>query len=82
MRRCKIRRSIFLRGIFMDNKTRMEKGMAYRVDDTLAEIMKQNKILVNQFNSVIDPWDFDKLNQGAHKMFGSLGENAWITPPL
>ena len=56
--------------------------MAYKVDDTLAELMKQNKMLLHQFNNVVEPWDFDKLNQVAHKIFGSLGENAWINPPF
>lgn len=66
----------------MDNKTRMEKGMAYKVDETLAELMKQNKMLLHKFNNVVDPWEFEQLIEIAHKMFGALGDNAWINPPF
>lgn len=66
----------------MDNKTRMEKEMAYKVDETLAELMKQNKMLLHKFNNVIDPWEFEQLIEIAHKMFGALGDNAWINPPF
>lgn len=66
----------------MENKTRMEKGMAYKVDETLAELMKQNKMLLHKFNNVVDPWEFEQLIEIAHKMFGALGDNAWINPPF
>lgn len=56
--------------------------MAYRVDDTLAELMKQNKMLLHKFNNVVDPWEFEQLIEIAHKMFGALGDNAWINPPF
>lgn len=66
----------------MDNKTRMEKEMAYKVDETLAELMKQNKMLLHKFNNVVDPWEFEQLIEIANKMFGALGDNAWINPPF
>lgn len=56
--------------------------MAYKVDETLAELMKQNKMLLHKFNNVIDPWEFEQLIEIAHKMFGALGDNAWINPPF
>lgn len=65
----------------MNNKTRMEKEMAYIADDSLVEEMKQNKRLMHAFNTA-DPWDFEKLSDISHKMFGALGKNSWINPPF
>lgn len=65
----------------MDNKTRMENAMAYIVDETLVAEMKQNKRLTHLFNTT-NPWEFEKLDEIGHSIFGSLGKNAWINPPF
>ena len=65
----------------MDNKTRMINEMAYIADETLVAEMKQNKKLMHRFNTT-QPWEFEKLDEIAHSIFGSLGKNAWINPPF
>lgn len=71
----------FWKGSAMDNKTRMESEMAYVVDKTLIEEMKQCKKLTHLFNTT-EPWQSKKLDEIAQQLFGSLGKNSWINPPF
>lgn len=65
----------------MTEQEKMKKGYLWGDDEENMALQARAKSLVNQFNS-LTPEAMDERAELLKKIFGNVGENVWIVPPL
>lgn len=65
----------------MTEQERMKQGYVWQDDDENMSLQAHTKTLVREFNSM-PPEDMEGREALLHKIFGNVGKNVWITPPL
>ena len=65
----------------MTEQEKMKKGYLWGDDEENMALQARAKSLVNQFNS-LPPEAMDERAELLKKIFGNVGENVWIVPPL
>ena len=65
----------------MTEQERMKQGYVWQDDDENMSLQAHTKALVREFNSM-PPEDMEGREALLHDIFGKVGKNVWITPPL
>lgn len=65
----------------MTEQEKMKKGYLWLDDDENMALQAQTKSFVNKFNS-LPPEDMEGREALLKDIFGNVGENVWIVPPL
>ena len=65
----------------MTEQERMKQGYVWQDDDENMNLQAHTKALVREFNSM-PPEDMEGREALLHDIFGKVGKNVWITPPL
>ena len=65
----------------MTEQERMKQGYVWQDDDENMSLQAHTKALVREFNSM-PPEDMEGREPLIHDIFGKVGKNVWITPPL
>ena len=64
----------------MDNSKRRDKGMIYRVNDSILEEQKPARILTQKLNTM-DRSDYKGISEVVKELFGK-SDNAFVNPPF
>ncbi len=64
----------------MDNSKRRDKGMIYRVNDSILEEQKPARILTQKLNTM-DRSDYKGISEVVKELFG-ISDNAFVNPPF